>query len=330
MTGQSKPLLSIRDLVVEYPAAAGKRKSLLAVRGVSLDIEPGTIYGLVGESGSGKSSLALALMRLVEPKSGQAIYRGADLFTLDPPGLRKARQDIQLVFQDSLAALSPRRTIRQSLLEPLNHFRIGEAADRMDRVTASLETVGLGPELAGRYPQALSGGQRQRVALARAMITEPRLIIADEPVSSLDASVQSRITDLILDLKDRLGIAFLFVSHDLSVVRKLADRVGVMYLGQLVESADVEALFEQPAHPYTQALLRAVPIADPHHPAPVALGGEPPSPLTPPVGCVFHSRCPDVYEPCSNQAPAESVIAGDGAMQTCEHTVRCHKWKATN
>lgn len=330
MPHRTEALLSIRNLVVEHPPVPGSRMPLRAVRGVSLDIEPASIYGLVGESGSGKSSLANAVMQLAPPAGGQALFRGVDLFTMSRAALRKARQEIQLVFQDSLASLSPRRTIGQTLLEPLNHFRIGNAAMRLEKVMASLETVGLDPALANRFPQALSGGQRQRVALARAMITEPGLIIADEPVSSLDASVQSRITDLILDLRDRLGIAFLFVSHDLTVVQKLADRVGVMYLGELVESAPREELFSTPAHPYTQALLRAVPVADPRHPAPVALSGEPPSPLTPPAGCVFHTRCPDVYEPCSTHEPTESLVNGEGTLQTCEHSVRCHKWNSAN
>lgn len=330
MSHNPEALLSIRNLVVEHPPVPGSRMPLKAVRGVSLDIEPASIYGLVGESGSGKSSLAHAVMQLAPPAGGQAFFKGVDLFTLNHSALRTARQEIQLVFQDSLASLSPRRTIRQTLLEPLNHFRIGTATMRMEKVMASLETVGLDPALADRFPQALSGGQRQRVAFARAMITEPGLIIADEPVSSLDASVQSRITDLILDLRDRLGIAFLFVSHDLTVVRKLADRVGVMYLGKLVESAPSEELFSNPAHPYTQALLRAVPVADPRHPAPVALSGEPPSPLTPPAGCVFHRRCPDVYEPCSTHEPTESFVNGEETLQTCEHRVRCHKWNSAN
>lgn len=330
MPQSPETLLSIRNLVVEHPPAAGARAPLRAVRDVSFDVESASIYGLVGESGSGKSSLAHAIMRLAPPAGGQAFFQGVDLFTLDQRSLRKARQEIQMVFQDSLASLSPRRTIAQTLLEPLDHFRIGSPSARLKKVMASLETVGLDTAIASRYPQALSGGQRQRVAFARAMITEPRLIIADEPVSSLDASVQSRITDLILDLRDRLGIAFLFVSHDLTVVRKLADRVGVMYLGRLVESGSMEALFSRPAHPYTQALLRAVPVADPRHPAPVPLSGEPPSPLTPPSGCVFHMRCPDIHEPCSSDEPAESLVSDKEEPETCKHRVRCHKWKSEN
>ena len=323
-------LLSIRNLEVKHPAVSGSHAELKAVRGVSLDLEPAGIYGLVGESGSGKSSLAHAVMRLVPPAGGQAFFQGVDLFTLDHSALRRARQQIQMVFQDSLASLSPRRTITQTLLEPLNHFGIGNASTRMEKVMASLETVGLDAAMGNRYPHALSGGQRQRVAFARAMITEPSLIIADEPVSSLDTGVQSRIIELIRDLRDRRGIAFLFISHDLTVVRKLADRVGVMYLGELVESGSGEALFSRPAHPYTQALLRAVPVADPRHPAPVALSGEPPSPLTPPAGCVFHMRCPDVFEPCSRDEPAESVLVEEDVRQSCKHRVRCHKWNIAN
>lgn len=323
-------LLSLRNLEVEHAGVAGSHAKLRAVRGVSLDIEPGAIYGLVGESGSGKSSLAHAVVRLVPPSGGQALFRGVDLFTLDRRSLRQARREIQMVFQDSLASLSPRRTITQTLLEPLNHFRIGSASTRMQKVVASLETVGLDAALGSRYPQALSGGQRQRVAFARAIITEPSLIIADEPVSSLDARVRSRIIELILDLKKRLGIAFLFVSHDLSVVQKLADQVGVMYLGKLVESGSSQAVFARPAHPYTRALLRAVPVADPHRPAPVALSGEPPSPLTPPAGCVFHMRCPEVFGPCSSDEPSEYLVTGGEASETCKHRVRCHKWNFAN
>jgi ABC-type glutathione transport system ATPase component len=228
MNINSHALLSISDLVVEHPPVTGTREPLKAVRGVSLEIAPAGIYGLVGESGSGKSSLAHAVLQLVTPVSGSILYRGNNLFNMKKAELRSARQDIQLVFQDSLASLSPRRTIRQALLEPLDHFRIGSRKSRAEQVMASLEAVDLDPALASRYPQELSGGQRQRIALARALITAPKLIIADEPVSSLDVSVQSRIIQLILKLREQMGIAFLFVSHDLGVVRRLADSVGVM------------------------------------------------------------------------------------------------------
>jgi oligopeptide/dipeptide ABC transporter ATP-binding protein len=324
MPQRSPTLLSIRNLSVEYPPAAGSRKPLRAVRGVSLDIAAGEIYGLVGESGSGKSSLAHAILQLVKPNAGQALFRGNDLFTMNKSDLNSARKDIQLVFQDSLASLSPRRTVRQALTEPLEHFRIGNPAERPAQVAASLETVDLDPALANRYPQELSGGQRQRVALARAVITRPSLIIADEPVSSLDVRVQSRIIKVIKDLRVKRGIAFLFVSHDLAVVRKLADSVGVMYLGKLVETGPAQTLFAAPAHPYTKSLLQAVPVADPGHPRPLVLGGEQPSPLTPPAGCVFHMRCPEVFDPCLVNMPSETVVAAPESSQNCAHKVRCH------
>jgi peptide/nickel transport system ATP-binding protein len=326
MTTESQPLLGISDLVVDHPPAAGSRKPLRAVRGVSLNIEPAGIYGLVGESGSGKTTLAHAVMQLLEPTRGKALFQGRDLFTMDKQELKLARRDIQLVFQDSMASLSPRRTVRQALREPLDHFRIGTPADRENKIIASLATVGLDCPLADRYPQELSGGQRQRAALARALIATPKLIIADEPVSSLDVSVRSRIIKLILELREQLGIAFLFVSHDLAVVRELADVTGVMLRGKLVEQAPTDQLFDRPAHPYTRSLLQAIPVADPEHPPPVVPGYEQTSLLTPHAGCVFHMRCPDVFGPCSTQDPIDSEINATEASRTCAHRVRCHKW----
>jgi oligopeptide/dipeptide ABC transporter ATP-binding protein len=329
MTHQRQNLLSVRDLVVRYQAGGPSRTPLTAVRGVSLDIAPAGIYGLVGESGSGKSSLAHAILQLVPPAGGQVLFNGQDLVKMKKSQLNAARRNIQVVFQDSLASLSPRRSILQTLVEPLDHFRIGDPASRERKATAAMETVGLDPLVIDRYPQELSGGQRQRVALARALITEPELIIADEPVSSLDVSVQARIIELILELREKLGIAFLFVSHDLAVIRQLADTVGVMYLGKIVEYAAAEQLFARPAHPYTRSLLDAVPVADPAHPAPLVLAGEPPSPLTPPAGCVFHRRCPDSIEPCSSTDPGETSIYGQDS-KTTNHRVRCHLWKSAN
>jgi peptide/nickel transport system ATP-binding protein len=336
LTLKRQSLLSVRDLVVRYPAAVNSGTPLTAVRGVSLDIAPAGIYGLVGESGSGKSSLAHAILQLLPTAAGRVLFKEQDLAAMKKPQLNAARRNIQVVFQDSLAALSPRRSIRQTLLEPLDHFRIGNPGGREEKVVAILETVGLDPVVRHRYPQELSGGQRQRVALARALVTEPELIIADEPVSSLDVPVQARIIDLILELREKLGIAFLFVSHDLAVIRALADSVGVMYLGKIVECAPADQLFARPAHPYTRSLLEAAPIADPGHPPPLVLAGEPPSPLTPPPGCVFHRRCPDVIAPCSVITPAESSIyeedgpPSDGRDLTAtDHRVRCHLWNAT-
>jgi len=329
MTQQRQNLLSVRDLVVRYQAGGPSRTPLTAVRGVSLEIAPAGIYGLVGESGSGKSSLAHAILQLVPSAGGQVLFNGQDLVTMKKSQLNAARRNIQVVFQDSLASLSPRRSILQTLVEPLDHFRIGAPASRERKAAAAMETVGLDPVVINRYPQELSGGQRQRVALARALITEPELIIADEPVSSLDASVQARIIELILELREKLGIAFLFVSHDLAVIRQLADTVGVMYLGKIVEYAAADQLFARPAHPYTRSLLDAVPVADPAHPAPLVLAGEPPSPLTPPAGCVFHRRCPDSIAPCSSTDPAETSIYGQDS-KTTNHRVRCHLWKSAN
>ncbi len=336
MTHKRQSLLSVRDLVVRYQSGEHSRTPLTAVRGVSLDIAPAGIYGLVGESGSGKSSLVHAVLQLLPTAAGQVLFRGQDLAAMKKPQLNVARRNIQAVFQDSLASLSPRRSIRQTLLEPLDHFRIGNPDGREEKAAAILETVGLDPAVGHRYPQELSGGQRQRVALARALVTEPELIIADEPVSSLDVPVQARIIDLILELREKLGIAFLFVSHDLGVIRALADSVGVMYLGKIVECAPADELYARPAHPYTRSLLEAVPIADPRHPPPLVLAGEPPSPLTPPPGCVFHRRCPDVIAPCSVMTPAESIIHGEDVspavgrdISATDHRVRCHLWNTT-
>jgi oligopeptide/dipeptide ABC transporter ATP-binding protein len=329
------PLLSVRDLVVRYPARGQSRTPFTAVNGVSLDIPAGGIYGLVGESGSGKSSLAQAIVQLVRPAAGQVLYHGEDLVSMKSAQLRTARRQIQFVFQDSLASLSPRRTVLQTLLEPMEHFRIGIPASRAEKADTALQTVGLDPGLRHRYPQELSGGQRQRVALARALVSEPALIIADEPLSSLDVPVQSRMVELVLELRERLGVAFLFVSHDLSVIRRLADTVGVMYFGKIVESASTEALFTRPAHPYTRSLIAAVPVADPGHPRPEVLTGEPPSPLTPPAGCVFHMRCRERIQLCSSIEPSEFNVGeqsgegeGNPGLKTANHRARCHLWSS--
>jgi len=316
-------LLSVRDLVVRYPDT-GRRQAVTAVRGVSLELAPGCVHALVGESGSGKTSLARAVLRLLPVASGQVLFNGQDLTRATGPQLRRARRSIQAVFQDPQASLSPRRTILQTLREPLDHFRLGPRRGRHERAAAALEAVGLDTALLRRFPHELSGGQRQRVALARALVAEPELIVADEPLSSLDVPVQSRIMELVRELSERQGLAFLFVTHDLSVVRRLAHSVSVMYLGELVESAPADSLFAQPAHPYTRALLASVPVPDPDCTAPVALGGEPPSILTPPPGCVFHGRCPERIEPCASVPPRECQPAGLAR----EHRVKCHLWNA--
>jgi oligopeptide/dipeptide ABC transporter ATP-binding protein len=320
------PLLSVRDLVVKYRAGNERGDFLTAVNGVSFDIHAGSIFGLVGESGSGKTSLAHSIMQLLPPAAGEILFHGEDLAHMDEASRQNTRRNIQLVFQDPLASLSPRRSILQSLIEPLNHFRIDAVGQRHARVCRVLETVGLEPDMLQRYPHELSGGQRQRVALARALVTEPELIIADEAVSSLDVSVQARIIELVLELRQQLGIAFLFIAHDLAVIQQLADRVGVMYLGKMIEAAPVDRLFHQAAHPYTRALLEAVPVPDPAHAKPVVLQGEPPSALTPPSGCAFHTRCPRVVEQCRVLEPPEEQINETGEKRTT-HNVSCHLWK---
>lgn len=318
MTDLTANVLTVRDLFVEYPGR-GTTRRVPAVRGVTLEIAPASILALVGESGCGKTSLARAILQLLPIASGRIRLNGQDLADLTPRQLRSARRDIQAVFQDPLASLSPRRTIMQTLREPLDHYRIGSTGERDERAAAMLEAVGLDAGLGHRLPHELSGGQRQRAALARALISGPRLIVADEPLSSLDVSSQQRMVELLLELRDRTGVAVLFVSHDLTVVRRLADDVAVMYLGKLVETGPAAALFEHPAHPYTRALLAAAPVPDPGLPAPAVLPGDPPSALTPTPGCVFHKRCPERLSRCSSEEPPETLSGG----REPTHRVRC-------
>ncbi len=323
---QTNPaLLSVRDLVVRYRVSGSRRELLTAVNGVSFDIQAGSIFGLVGESGSGKTSLAHSIMQLIQPTSGEVLFHDKNLAQMKGTGLKNIRRNIQLAFQDPLASLSPRRSILQSLIEPLDHFRIDAPEQRHARACWALETVGLEADVLLRFPHELSGGQRQRVALARALVTEPELIIADEAVSSMDVSVQARIIELILDLRQQLGIAFLFIAHDLAVIQQLADRVGVMYLGRMIENAPADRLFHQAAHPYTRSLLEAVPVPDPTHDKPVALQGDVPSALTQPVGCVFHTRCSQVEDRCRILPPLNNQINETGEKKTSHH-VRCHLW----
>jgi oligopeptide/dipeptide ABC transporter ATP-binding protein len=304
----------------------GKRRRLVAVRDVSLDIRAGEIHALVGESGSGKSTLAQSLVGLKPACSGSLLMYGKKIANGDASAWSSVRRHVQLVFQDPRGSLSPRRTVEQSLLEPLDHFRIDTPEGRSNRVSKVLERVELEPATASRHPHELSGGQRQRVALARALISEPDLIVADEPLSSLDVSIQSKIIRLLLRLRHELGFAVLIVSHDLAVVRQLADRVSVMYLGRIVESAPAETLFKKPAHPYTRSLLSAVP--EPGQPFPTSItaatshADEPPSLLTPPPGCVFHTRCPDVMSQCLQVDPPECRLDTD-PEKFRSHKVHC-------
>jgi oligopeptide/dipeptide ABC transporter ATP-binding protein len=321
VNGPSNSLLSVRDLVVRYPGRVRGAGELTAVRGASFDIAPGTILALVGESGSGKTSLARAILQLLPVASGQILLRGQDLAALKSRQLRAARRDIQAIFQDPMASLSPRRSVLQTLREPLDQFRIGAAREREDRAAAVLETVGLDVAMRHRLPHELSGGQRQRVALARALVSGPRLIIADEPLSSLDLPSQQRIAGLLRSVRDRTGVAFLIVSHDLTMIRRLADSVAVMYLGTLVETGPARSLLARPAHPYTHALLAASPTPDPRQPPPAVLEGEPPSALTPAGGCVFHKRCPERLSRCTSEQPPDTCPGAEP-----DHRVRCFLW----
>jgi len=320
-------LLQVRMLTVSYPIRhppGYRRSELTAVRDVSLDLRQGHIYGLVGESGCGKTSVARAIAGLCNISAGAVHYRQRELKQMTARELRQARREIQYLFQDPLAALSPRRTIWQTLLEPLKLYGIAGPDSRRPLIEHVLQTVDLHQEVLSRYPHELSGGQRQRVALARALVSEPAIIIADEPMSSLDVSVQARMIELIRKVREETGIAFLFISHDIAVVQQVADEVAVMYLGQIVETGPAAHVFSKPAHPYTRALFEAVPRhRSDQRTGLVTLKGEPPSPLTPPAGCVFHTRCSQAMASCRASKPDEINLAAPAGGN---HTVRCHLW----
>lgn len=325
MTGQGKTLLDVRNLGVAYTGRG--RETLTALRDVSFRLAEAEITALVGESGSGKTSLAQAVLQILQASAGEIRFRGRSLAASPPAGEPVARRAIQAVFQDPQSSLSPRRTIGQTLAEPLQHFRLCPAAERDLRTAAALEAVGLDPALRARYPHELSGGQRQRVALARALVAEPELIVADEPVSSLDASARAQIIDLIRDLRERLGVAFLIVSHDLSIVRRLADTVLVLYGGRLVEAGPAKAVFEHPAHPYTRSLLAAAPVADPGHPPPSVLPDASAPIPDQDSGCIFHTRCPERLAHCGEIRPPERELPSAGSPNARHHRVECHLWE---
>ena len=319
-------LLQVEDLTVTYPVAGkglfgrGKR-SLQAVRRVSFELQPGETLGVVGETGCGKSSLGRAVLQLVRPSGGRVMWKGQDLCRLSDRELVPVRKDLQVVFQDPLSSLNPRMTVGEIIAEPLRiHSPALTAQDRERKAAEMMERVGLRAALARRYPNEFSGGQCQRVSIARAMIVEPRVIVCDEPVSALDVSIQAQICNLLRDLQRDTGIAMIFISHDLSIVRYMAQRVMVMYLGEAVEIADRAEFFERPRHPYSQALLKAVPLPDPSrkvHDTLEALEGELPSPLNPPSGCVFRTRCPKSTPICVTRPP-------DLEERADRHKVACH------
>jgi oligopeptide transport system ATP-binding protein len=308
----SDPILEVRQLVKHFQVGGGFLGGPLAVvkavDGVSFTIRRGETLGLVGESGCGKTTTGRCILQLERPSSGEVIFEGRDLTALGEAELRPVRRRIQVIFQDPYSSLNPRMTVGQIITEPLAvHGLVPERAARAARMQELLQQAGLLPAMALRYPHELSGGQRQRVGIARALAMEPGLIVCDEPVSALDVSIQAQIINLLEDLQRTLNLTYLFIAHDLSVVRHISDRVAVMYLGKIAEITDRTALYEDPLHPYTKALLSAVPIPDPVIEAKrehIVLGGEVPSPLNPPPGCVFHPRCPIAVAACREEVPA--------------------------
>lgn len=315
------PLVSAKGLVKSFtPAASWGRAPapVRAVSGVDLAISPGETVGLVGESGSGKSTLGRMLIRLIEPEDGSLHFDGTDLLSLPAGELRRMRRHFQIVFQDPYGSLNPRMRVGEAIGEPMTiHRLVKSRAERRDEVAALMEQVGLDPGTARRYPHEFSGGQRQRIGIARAIACRPRFVVADEPVSALDPPVQAQIVNLLMEMQERLSLAYLFIAHDLHLVRRICDRVAVMYAGRIVEEGPTERVYLEPRHPYTKALLAATPSLTPGIPAPVALSGEPPSPAALPPGCPFHPRCPEADAECSARVP-RSVAVGPG------HAVACH------
>jgi oligopeptide transport system ATP-binding protein len=318
---QTQPLVEVENLKMHFPIKGGvlgkQVGEVKAVDGISFFIKKGETLGLVGESGCGKSTTGRMLLRLLEPTEGKIYFEGEDITKLSTNAMRKKRREMQMVFQDPFASLNPRHTVEKILEEPLIVHGVKDKAERKRRVKELLEVVGLSSWHAKRYPHQFSGGQRQRIGIARALAVNPKLIIADEPVSALDVSIQSQVLNLMQDLQKEFDLTYLFIAHDLGVVRHISDRVGVMYLGHIVELADSEKLYDNPKHPYTQALLSAVPIPDVEHQKDrVILQGDVPSPSNPPAGCPFHTRCPAAMEHCASVKPVLKEVA-EGHYAAC-------------
>ena len=305
---ESEPLLSVQNLKKYFPIHRGVFSRVAAhvkaVDGVSFSINKGETFGLVGESGCGKTTAGRAVLRLIEPDSGTIQFDGTDLISLGKQELRRKRRDMQLIFQDPYASLNPRMTIRSIVAEPFAVHHVASGSERESRVADLLKTVGLDPSVMNRYPHEFSGGQRQRIGIARALALKPKLIVADEPVSALDVSIQAQIINLLADLQDQFGLTYLFISHAIPVIEHISTRIGVMYLGKLVEVGSNTQICTAPKHPYTQALLKAVPIPDPAlKKERVILGGDVPTPINPPSGCRFHTRCPVAVDRCKTEEP---------------------------
>ncbi|MGV8831403.1 MAG: ABC transporter ATP-binding protein [Devosia sp.] len=320
-------LLEIKDLKKTFSIASGlfaRPLVLTALEDINFTIRQGETLGIVGESGCGKSTLGRCILQLLAPDEGQVLWLGQDLTRLPAEEMRKRRQDLQIIFQDPLASLNPRMTVGEIIADPLRTLRPEiDKTERRARVLKTMESVGLLPEMINRYPHEFSGGQAQRIGIARALITEPKLIVCDEPVSALDVSIQAQILNLLADLKDELGLTLIFISHNLSVVRHVSDRILVLYLGRIVELATGDEIYNSPRHPYTRALLTAVPIPDPKLARERnidALEGEIPSPINPPSGCTFRTRCRFAKPYCAEKRPPLEII-DDGRL------VACHRWR---
>jgi len=323
----TKPLLAVEELKMYFPVYGGvmRRKvaQVFAVDGVSLAIRAGETLGLVGESGCGKTTVGRTILRLYQPTGGRVFFDDQNLMAMDRSRLQTARRDMQIIFQDPFESLNARHTIQEILEEPFRIHRIGASADRRERVGRLLERVGLSRKTLTRFPHEFSGGQRQRIGIARAIALEPRLVVCDEPVSALDVSIQSQIINLLLELQKDMGLTYLFIAHDLAVVKHISDHIAVMYLGRIVEYAQADTLYRSPGHPYTRALISAIPVPDPDvRKAQQVLAGDVPSPMNPPSGCHFRTRCPYVAERCRGEAPALRPVPGTPDR---EHQAACHR-----
>lgn len=319
--GQDVPLLRVRDLQKYFPITTplGRTKGYVkAVKNVTFDLHERQTIGLVGESGCGKSTTGRTLLRLLEPTGGEAIYKGKDIFKLNKQEMQQMRKEMQMIFQDPHSSLNPKKPIGYSVEEPMEIHQIGTKRDRMERAMDLLRKVGIREDQYFRYPHEFSGGQRQRIGIARALAVNPKVIVCDEPVSALDVSIQSQVINLLQEIQENYHLSYLFIAHDLSVVRHISDHIGVMYLGNIVERAPSEELFKHPLHPYTQALLSAIPVPDPEHKKErIIIRGDLPSPINPPSGCVFHTRCPHATERCKIEEPQVKE-------RSTEHYVACH------
>ncbi len=327
----AEALVQVQDLKVHFPIRRGLLKrqvgAVQAVDGVSFNVYRGETLGLVGESGCGKSTTGLAMLRLLDISSGHILFNDRDLSTLSRNDLRMSRKHMQMVFQDPYSSLNPRMTVGSIIIEPLNVHQVGLRGERRQRVQELMQLVGLNPSFINRYPHEFSGGQRQRIGLARALATSPSFIVADEPISALDVSIQAQVVNLMADLRSRLGLTYLMVSHDLSMVRYISDRVAVMYLGRIVEIGDRDPVFDAPRHPYTRALLSAIPTPDPKRERArqrIVLHGDVPNPADPPSGCRFHPRCPLATSICREADPQLRDPDSASPLTRASHFTACH------